>query len=329
MSLELRTVRALRDVVAALGTAVVLASSMPACAQAADAMPTSRTVTIGIRQAGGVYTFTGVVAPPVAGLQVTLARLYPGGRVVGVAATRTNAVGAYTIRTRLAPGLSGYYSLTAPTSDLPAGRSRLYGLVVPGTTTPSPGTYSAPLRTAVRQLPLAAEDTTAYDRARSFGSTWLDADRDCQNTRHEVLIAESTVAPTFTSRRCTVTAGRWTTFYDGRTWTLASQVQIDHLVPLAEAWGSGARRWTQARRLAYANDLGVTYALNAMASSLNQSKGARGPEQWLPPVNRCQYVGAWTAMKHRWRLTVDPAERAALIRLVDTCPNRVLAVPRA
>jgi hypothetical protein len=68
---------------------------------------------------------------PVAGLQVTLARLMTTGRVVGVASTKTDAAGRYTIRTRLAPGMGGYYALTAPTSDLQPGRSRLYGLLVP------------------------------------------------------------------------------------------------------------------------------------------------------------------------------------------------------
>ncbi len=121
-----------------------------------------------------------------------------------------------------------------------------------------------------------------------------------------------------------VTAGRWRSFYDGKTYTLASQLQIDHMVPVAEAWGSGARRWTQARRVAFYNDLGVGYALNAMPSALNQSKQARGPESWMPPVNRCRYIEIWASMKHRWRLSVDPTERAALLRYADRCPTTAL-----
>lgn len=92
----------------------------------------SRTVTIGIRQASGVYTFAGVVGPVTPGLQVTLARLDgTTNRVTGVASTRTDAAGRYTIRTRLPAGMAGFYALTAPASDHPPGRSRLYGLVVP------------------------------------------------------------------------------------------------------------------------------------------------------------------------------------------------------
>ena len=123
-----------------------------------------------------------------------------------------------------------------------------------------------------------------------------------------------------------MSAGRWQSFYDGKTYTSPTQLQIDHFVPLAEAWGSGARTWTQARRVAFANDLGVRYALNAMPASLNQSKQASGPEQWMPPVNRCRYVEIWVAMKHRWQLSVDPAEQAALLRFADGCADRPIVV---
>jgi hypothetical protein len=92
----------------------------------------TRDVTIGIRQAAGTYTFTGTISPAQAGVQVTTARLDSvTKRVTGVASTRTDAAGRYTIRTRLPVGFAGYYSLTEPRSGTSAGRSRLYGLVVP------------------------------------------------------------------------------------------------------------------------------------------------------------------------------------------------------
>lgn len=188
-------------------------------------------------------------------------------------------------------------------------------------------TYSAPLRTAVRQLPVAPEDTSAYDRDRYFGQ-WKDADRDCRSTRHEVLQQEGRDLR-WSSSGCTVVTGTWRSMYDGRTYTRAADLQIDHLVPVSEAWDSGARLWTQARRVAFYNDLGYGLSLNAIAPRLNQSKGDRGPEAWLPPANRCRYVEAWTAVKHRWRLKVDSAERAALVRLADGCPNTTIRVARA
>lgn len=92
----------------------------------------TRGVSIGIRQASGVYTFSGTVTPAEAGVQVTTARLDGvSGRVTGVASTRTDAAGRYTIRTRLPAGMAGYYSLSESRSGFSAGRSRLYGLVVP------------------------------------------------------------------------------------------------------------------------------------------------------------------------------------------------------
>ncbi len=88
------------------------------------------------------------------------------------------------------------------------------------------------------------------------------------------------------------------------------------------------RGWTQARRVAFYNDLGVPYSLNAIPAGLNQSKSALGPEAWMPPANGCRYIEMRTAVKIRWRLTVDTTERAALIRHADNCMNRVLTVPR-
>ena len=189
--------------------------------------------------------------------------------------------------------------------------------------------YSAPLTTAVRQLVVAPENTSPYDRQAQFGGDWIDADGDCQNTRHEVLISESSAAPTLSAGGCTVTAGRWTPFYDGGTYTSASQLEIDHLVPVSEAWDSGAQAWTQQQRVAFYNDLGYANSLVAISSALNQSKADRGPEQWLPPTDVCGYVTAWTAVKIRWALTVDPAEQTALLQHASACPGSIVDVETA
>ncbi|WP_246018864.1 HNH endonuclease family protein [Arthrobacter crusticola] len=137
-------------------------------------------------------------------------------------------------------------------------------------------TYTTNLRAAARALPLAAENNLGFDRARYFGSGWIDTNRDCQYTRAEVLISETRVAPTYSSSRCTVTAGRWVTNWDNKVHTSPTTVQIDHLIPVAEAWGSGARNWTQARRITFYNDL-YPHSLNAQTNLLNQQKQAKGP----------------------------------------------------
>ncbi|MGY5318270.1 HNH endonuclease family protein [Neomicrococcus lactis] len=189
-------------------------------------------------------------------------------------------------------------------------------------------TYSAPLRTAVKSLPVAAESNSGYDRDRYFGQ-WKDLNKDCQNTRQEVLLQETRITARYTStKRCNVKSGKWITSWDNRTHTSATTVQIDHIVPVHEAWGSGAKKWTQAKRVAFYNDITDKRTLNAQTSALNSAKGARGPEQWLPPKNRCAYVSSWVAVKKRWGLTVDATEKAALTRLAAACPNVTVTVVR-
>lgn len=205
------------------------------------------------------------------------------------------------------------------------------GLVLVGGAMPAEAatTYSASLRTAVKSLPVAGENNVGYDRARQFGD-WNDANRDCQNTRAEVLQNESRASISFTtSKRCTVKGGRWITTWDGRVHTSATTVQIDHTVPVHEAWGSGARYWTKAKRVAFYNDLGDHRTLSAQTSALNSAKQARGPEAWMPPRNRCGYVGEWVAVKIRWGLKVDSTEKAALTRIAASCPNVTLTVRKA
>ena len=122
----------LLDEIRAAAAAVVAASPPPALRVVPPALVDARDVTIGIKQAARVYTFTGKVSPAEAGVQVTTARLdSKTNRVTGVASTRTDAAGRYTIRTRLPAGFGGYYSLAAAKSGVGPGRSRLYGLVVP------------------------------------------------------------------------------------------------------------------------------------------------------------------------------------------------------
>lgn len=186
---------------------------------------------------------------------------------------------------------------------------------------------SVALRTAVANLPVAAENRTGY--SRDLFPHWIDADGDGCNTREEVLIAESTITPS-TGSGCSV-SGRWFSYYDGATWNLASDVDIDHFVPLAEAWDSGARTWTTAERRSFANDLGDRRALIAVTDNVNQAKGDQDPATWLPPLSsvRCRYVTEWVAVKLRWRLTVDSTEKSALTSLANGCTNVTITFTRA
>jgi hypothetical protein len=188
---------------------------------------------------------------------------------------------------------------------------------------------TATARGLLGQIPVKAESySSTYDRA--LFKHWTDDNKDCQNTRAEVLIAESQSAVTYTSAsRCSVLKGRWYSRYDGATWTLASDVDIEHRVALKEAWESGARSWTAADRQRFAND-GYGPSLEAITDNVNSSKGDRDPAQWLPPLvsNRCDYAIKWVAVKYRWRLTMDTAEKTKLSSiLTGTCGAKVITIP--
>jgi hypothetical protein len=179
------------------------------------------------------------------------------------------------------------------------------------------------------KLPVRSETNNGYDRSKF--ALWTDADHDGCDTRAEVLIAESLMRVRKTSS-CTVVSGKWLSVFDRKTWKRASDVDIDHQVPLAEAWGSGGRRWSASQRMLYANDLKYPRSLNAMTDNLNSSKSDRDPAGWLPPTMRCKYVTWWMQVKYRWRLSVDANERAAIKRIVSVaaCGNiRVKLAPRA
>ncbi len=180
----------------------------------------------------------------------------------------------------------------------------------------------------IRRLPQAPEHRAGY--SRDLFRLWIDANGDGCDTRHEVLIDEAVKAPHVGSG-CSLTGGKWISPYDGVVVTNASGLDIDHLVPLAEAWDSGANRWTAARREAFANDLGVPWALFAVTASSNRSKGDQDPAEWLPPLksDRCTYVVDWVAVKIRWGLSVDPTERRALLADAAGCGNtRIPSIPR-
>jgi hypothetical protein len=189
-------------------------------------------------------------------------------------------------------------------------------------------TFSEPLTTAIADLPVAAEVRTGYTRDQF--KLWVDADGDGCDTRKEVLIQEAD-DPVTVGASCALSGGRWFSYYDGLSWTSSADVDIDHLVPLAEAWDSGARSWTAATRQAYANDLGDTRTLVGVTDNLNQAKGDQDIREWQPPQQRCRYLREWVAVKHRWRLTVDSAERTAMQSLYTSaaCANSTITVTLA
>ncbi|MEV7817116.1 HNH endonuclease family protein [Streptomyces flaveolus] len=185
-----------------------------------------------------------------------------------------------------------------------------------------------PVQDALAQLPVRGEDRTGYERAKF--KHWVDADKDGCNTRAEVLKAEAVVAPE-QGASCRLSGGAWFSPYDDRFIQGPGGLDIDHLVPLAEAWDSGASDWSAQEREAYANDLGDDRALIAVSAASNRSKADQDPSTWLPPAvgYRCQYVTDWVADKMRWGLSIDTGEHAALTEVLDNCPDVPVTVTLA
>jgi len=162
----------------------------------------------------------------------------------------------------------------------------------------------------------------AYDR--SLYRHWIDADRDCQNTRAEVLIRDDDDQDVQfkTAKRCRVVAGTWHGPYTGQTFHQAPELDIDHVVPLKNAHLSGAWTWDRARRKKYANYLGYRNHLLAVSASENRRKGAKGPDKYLPPnvAFHCEYVRSWLKIKKRWGLGIPRPELKAIKNVLRACP---------
>jgi hypothetical protein len=191
-------------------------------------------------------------------------------------------------------------------------------------TTPPPSALGASgtgsLPGGIPQLVIAEPHLDGYDRDLFGGEG--DADHDCQNTRAEVLIAESRIPVTFTSSAsCTVATGQWVDPWSGAVTTSAPALEVDHTVALANAWRSGAWAWTAEQRLAFANDLADNGHLIAIPSAENQSKADDGPDGWRPPLGTawCAYARVWTAIKARWNLSATPVEWSAILEMARTC----------
>jgi hypothetical protein len=146
--------------------------------------------------------------------------------------------------------------------------------------------------------------------SRSMFKHWVDADGDSCDTREEVLIAESTSRAQVDAYGCKVIEGDWLSPYDNAAHTNPSELDIDHMIPLKEAWDSGAWAWSAMKRQLFANDLTDARSLIAVTAGQNRSKSDRDPSNWLPPQTqyRCTYLAEWVAIKSHWKLSMDQSE---------------------
>jgi Protein of unknown function (DUF1524) len=157
---------------------------------------------------------------------------------------------------------------------------------------------------------------TGYSRDR-FGDGWATQSDGCES-RVDVLLDDGTHV---THHGCTVVSGHWVSLYDGVVVTSPHKLDIDHIVPLANAWVTGARAWTTAQRVAFAND--VHRELVAVTAHSNRSKGDEAPPGYEPPARSddCQYAERWITVKSAYHLTITSAEHDALASMLATCPS--------
>jgi hypothetical protein len=155
-----------------------------------------------------------------------------------------------------------------------------------------------------------------YNRAQHFGS-WQNDNSDglCYNTRAQVLIRDSQTPVTFKQpRNCSVESGTWADPYSGEVFTDASKVQIDHFVPLKNAYISGGWKWNRQQRCIYANFMANNFHLVAVSGHENMVKRDKSPADYLPPNSDfvCSYLDNWLKVKAIWKLVMVPREAEAI-----------------
>ena len=152
---------------------------------------------------------------------------------------------------------------------------------------------------------------------------WIDADKNCLNTRHEVLKEESLISVHI--KNCKVIMGKWYDPYTHKYFHNPQKLDIDHFVPLKEAYLSGGSAWSPIQKQIFANDLKNKIALIAVNRSSNRSKGARDPSEWLPPNKsfHCEYIRRWKRIKAIYKLGMDKKEKRFVYQKLSECSNEI------
>jgi hypothetical protein len=173
-------------------------------------------------------------------------------------------------------------------------------------------------------LKVADEVRTGYKREQF--KHWVGTGNGC-DARKSVIISEAIKKPNVDSK-CNIVGGEWLSIYDSAKVTDAKKLDVDHMVPLAEAWDSGAQAWDAKKREMYANDQLDPRHLIAVTGSSNRSKSDRDPAEWLP-TNKpytCEYLTNWVSVKVRWSLSVDKKEKDAIATGLKSCKKTSFSV---
>lgn len=196
-------------------------------------------------------------------------------------------------------------------------------LLNPAGATNSESSTEIPLTAGIGKLVERNENTKIkYDR--DYFNHWVTSSKypEC-STRYEVLIDEGKNVKV--SKGCFVT-GTWYSYYDNKTFTDPRKLDIDHMVPLHEAWKSGAYAWDEESLKQYANDTQNKYSLVAVSAQSNRGKSDKDPDSWLPTFEKCRYISEWVEVKLYWKLTVDKAEKQSLLNESRKCSKNKVKI---
>lgn len=162
------------------------------------------------------------------------------------------------------------------------------------------------------------EEHISVPYERELFSYGRDSDGDGHSTRSEILLRDSTVEVQIDYRNGSpfIVSGAWLSPLDATSYSASSDVEVDHLVPLKEAWDSGAWRWSSDELRSFANDLEYP-TLIVVSTSMNRSKGQKDFAEWAPDNAKCWYAQMWILVKFRWNLAVDVLEKNALAEALD------------
>ena len=180
---------------------------------------------------------------------------------------------------------------------------------------------------SIPQLKIEEVDISSIPKYnRNDWNSWIDEDFDCQNTRHEVLQLESLVNVIFTNTdNCYVQSGKWFDPYNGEYFYFASDIEIDHFIPLYNVHISGGWEWSSELKTIFANNLDKPDILIPIKKSTNRSKSAQTPDYWKPENESywCEYALDWIRIKHQWNLSATQNEWDALLDMIESCPSGI------
>jgi hypothetical protein len=153
------------------------------------------------------------------------------------------------------------------------------------------------------------EPVPAYERKQ--WRHWIDSDRDCLDTRAEILKERSKIPVTMNKKGCAVMSGVWDDYYFPAAITRAALADIDHIIPLKHAHDHGGAAWSPEQKQAFAND---PENLVVTDRKYNRSKGAKTPLEWLPSKKdyACRYLSDWIRLKTKYELRIEANERSAV-----------------